>query len=82
MRRESSSFARIFFRNSINIGLPLVEADIGVADGETVEVDFEKGQVTNKATGAKADFPPLPDFLLKLMEAGGLVEYTKHKLDG
>jgi len=78
----AKSFARIFFRNSINIGLPLVEADIEVADGETVEVDFEKGQVTNKATGAKADFPPLPDFLLKLMEAGGLVEYTKHKLDG
>jgi 3-isopropylmalate/(R)-2-methylmalate dehydratase small subunit len=76
----AKSFARIFFRNSINIGLPLVEADIEAKDGDELEVDFEKGVVTNKSTGAKAKFPPMPDFLKNLMDAGGLVEYTKKQL--
>ncbi len=76
----AKSFARIFFRNSINIGLPLVETDLEAKDGDTVSVDFKKGIVTNETTGAKAEFSPLPDFLLHLMEAGGLVEYTKAQL--
>jgi 3-isopropylmalate/(R)-2-methylmalate dehydratase small subunit len=76
----AKSFARIFFRNSINIGLPLVEADIEASDGDELEVDFEKGIVTNKTTGEKAEFPPIPPFLKKLMNAGGLVEYTKKQL--
>jgi 3-isopropylmalate/(R)-2-methylmalate dehydratase small subunit len=76
----AKSFARIFFRNSINIGLPLVEADIEAKDGDELEVDFEKGVVTNKNTGVTANFPPMPDFLKNLMDAGGLVEYTKKHL--
>jgi 3-isopropylmalate/(R)-2-methylmalate dehydratase small subunit len=76
----AKSFARIFFRNSINIGLPLVEADIDCKEGDTVEVDFEAGTVTNKTSGATATFQPMPDFLKKLMGAGGLVEYTKKHL--
>jgi 3-isopropylmalate/(R)-2-methylmalate dehydratase small subunit len=76
----AKSFARIFFRNSINIGLPLVEADIEAKDGDELEVDFEKGVVTNKNTGVTANFPPMPDFLKNLMDAGGLVEYTKKQL--
>jgi 3-isopropylmalate/(R)-2-methylmalate dehydratase small subunit len=76
----AKSFARIFFRNSIDIGLPLVEADIEAKDGDEMEVDFEKGVVTNKTTGATAEFPPMPEFLKNLMESGGLVEYTKKHL--
>ena len=76
----AKSFARIFFRNSINIGLPLVEADIEAKDGDTLEVDFDAGVVTNKTTGKSAKFPPMPPFLKKLMDAGGLVEYTKKQM--
>jgi len=76
----AKSFARIFFRNSINIGLPLVEADLPADDGDTVEVDFENGVVENKTKKVKAEFAPLPQFLLNLIESGGLVEYTKKKL--
>ncbi|MBU0762925.1 MAG: 3-isopropylmalate dehydratase small subunit [Candidatus Altiarchaeota archaeon] len=76
----AKSFARIFYRNSINIGLPLIECDIPAKEGDTMEVDYKKGKVTNKTTGATAAFKPLPDFLLKLMQEGGLVEYTKKQL--
>jgi 3-isopropylmalate/(R)-2-methylmalate dehydratase small subunit len=76
----AKSFARIFYRNSINIGLPLVEAEIVAADGDTLEVDFEAGIVKNKKSGAEASFPPMPDFLQKLIDSGGLVKYTKSKL--
>jgi 3-isopropylmalate/(R)-2-methylmalate dehydratase small subunit len=77
----AKSFARIFFRNSINIGLPLVEVDIEASDGDELEVVFDKGVVTNKTTGATVTFPPMPEFLKKLMDAGGLVEYTKKHLN-
>ena len=76
----AKSFARIFFRNSINIGLPLVECDVDAKDEDDLEVDFSEGKVFNKTTGEEYDFKPLPDFLLKLVEAGGLVEYTKKSL--
>lgn len=76
----AKSFARIFYRNSINIGLPLVEADIDCREGDTLEVDFEKGEITNKKTGQKTQFKPMPEFLIKLMNAGGLVKYTKKQL--
>lgn len=76
----AKSFARIFFRNAINIGLPLVETEIVAADGDTLDVDFEAGTVKNKRSGAKASFPPMPEFLQKLIDAGGLVKYTKSKL--
>jgi len=74
------SFARIFYRNSINIGLPLVECDVEAADGDTVEVDYKAGLVRNLRSGKEAAFKPLPDFLLNLMASGGLVEYTKKRL--
>ena len=77
----AKSFARIFYRNSINIGLPLVEADIEAEDGDTVEVDFESGRVKNTTKGVEAKFPPTPEFLQKLIDAGGLVEYTKRRLE-
>ncbi len=76
----AKSFARIFFRNSINIGLPLIEADVECQDGDMLSVDFAGGTVTNKRTGKIVSFPKMPEFLIKLMDAGGLVEYTKRQM--
>ncbi len=71
------SFARIFFRNAINVGLPIIEARIDCEDGDIVEIDLEKGLVKNgdkTYTGTK-----LPDFLLEILIDGGLVEHRKKK---
>lgn len=76
----ATSFARIFFRNSINIGLPVVECTIEAQDGDELEIDFESGVVKNKSNGESWDFKPLPKFLYELMELGGLIAYTKEKL--
>lgn len=76
----AKSFARIFFRNSINIGLMLIECDVAAKDGDDLEVDFENGKIKNLTSGATFDFKPLPEFLLNMLESGGLVEYTKRKL--
>ena len=75
------SFARIFYRNSINIGLPLVECDLKSADGDIIAVDFENGKIVNTNTMSAYTFPPLPDFLMKLLDVG-LIENTKRKLEG
>lgn len=76
----AKSFARIFFRNSINIGLPLIECEIDAKDGDELEVDFANGKIKNLTSGATSEFKPLPDFLINMMESGGLVGYTKRKL--
>lgn len=75
------TFARIFYRNSINIGLPLVECDIGASDGDHIEVDFERGVVINHTTKKEAKFPSYPPFVLKLINSGGLVSYVKTQLE-
>lgn len=74
------SFARIFFRNSINIGLPLVEAELGAKDGDKVTVDLGKGVVRNETAGQEAAFASYPPFIMMLIEKGGLVPYTKEML--
>ena len=76
----AKSFARIFYRNSINIGLPVVEADIEAGDGDLMEIDFREGKIRNISKNREASFPPMPPFLQKLIEVGGLVEYTKKRL--
>ncbi len=75
----AESFARIFFRNSINVGLPLVEAKLDVEDGEEVEIDFERGIIATQR--GSVSFKPLPPFLRKLLESGGLVAYTRRRLE-
>ncbi len=79
----ADSFARIFFRNAINLGIPAIEAP-GVraifATGEVGRVDLEHGRVTNLTTGASVPFPPIPHHLLELLEAGGLVEKVRREL--
>lgn len=74
------SFARIFFRNAINIGLPILEcpeAVAGIREGDEVDVDLSSGQIRNLTSGATFQARPLPDFVLKIAEAGGIVNFLK-----
>jgi len=79
----ADSFARIFFRNAINLGIPTIEAR-GVRaifeKGDTARIEMRAGRVTNLRTGASVSFPPLPHHLLELLEAGGLVEKVRAEL--
>jgi len=72
------SFARIFFRNAINIGLPLIEADLKCPDGTMVRFDLESGWV--ESGGKRSPVRPLSPRMLDILRAGGLVEYWKVKL--
>ncbi|MGA8302838.1 MAG: 3-isopropylmalate dehydratase [Thermoplasmata archaeon] len=80
----ADSFARIFFRNAINLGLPTVEAR-GVRaifeKGDTARIEMRAGRITNLRTGATVTFPPLPPHLLGLLDAGGLVEKVRTELE-
>jgi len=79
----AKSFARIFFRNSIDIGLPLLESDDAPDDikaGDILEVDLEKGIIINKTTGKQSQSKPYPEFMSELVKAGGLIEYTKRRV--
>jgi 3-isopropylmalate/(R)-2-methylmalate dehydratase small subunit len=74
------SFARIFFRNAINIGLPILEcleAAAEIAEDDQVEVDLATGRITNLTTGNIYQAQPLPDFVLKIATAGGIVNFLK-----
>ena len=79
----AKSFARIFFRNAINIGLPLLECEEAVdntAAGNTLEVDLSSGRIKNPANGMVFTAKPYPDFMAELISAGGLIEHTKKRL--
>jgi 3-isopropylmalate/(R)-2-methylmalate dehydratase small subunit len=79
------SFARIFFRNAINIGLPLLECPECVEktkNGDNLEVDLATGKIVNLSSGQVFTAKPYPDFMSELIKAGGLVEYTKNRLAG
>jgi len=79
----AKSFARIFYRNALNIGLPILEcAEVvdGTQTGQTLEISLEEGTIRNIQTGAVYHAAPFPPFMLELIAAGGLVSYTKHKL--
>ena len=79
----ASTFARIFYRNAINIGLPILECEEAANDikaGDEVKVDFDSGVITNITTGKTYQAEPFPKFMQKIMNAGGLVEYTKEKI--
>ena len=76
----AKSFARIFYRNSINIGLAIVEcpeAVDGIADGDKVEADLDAGVIYNKTTGKSFKTQPFPAFIQKIIENGGLVASVK-----
>ena len=79
----ASTFARIFYRNAINIGLPILECDEAARDikvGDEVSVDFNTGVITNVTTGKSYKAEPFPEFMQKIMAAGGLVSYTSSKI--
>ncbi len=79
----AKSFARIFFRNAINIGLPLLESAEAVdntRNGDTLEVDLSSGKIKNITNGKTFSAKPYPEFMAELINAGGLVEYTKKRL--
>lgn len=79
----AKTFARIFFRNAINIGLPILENDKlpdEVKRGDEIEVDLENGIVKNLTTGKEYQTPKYSGSIQKLIEVGGLVNYTKEKL--
>ena len=72
----AKSFARIFYRNSINIGLPILEcpaAADAVAAGDLVSVDFDTGVITDETTGATFQAEPFPPFIQEIIAAGGLM---------
>jgi len=79
----AKSFARIFFRNAINIGLPLLECSEAVDNtkaGDILEVDLSTGKVKNVTSGMVFTAKPYPEFMAGLISAGGLIEYTKQRL--
>jgi 3-isopropylmalate/(R)-2-methylmalate dehydratase small subunit len=76
----AESFARIFFRNAINLGLPVVEASLAASRGDIIRVDLAKGTVRNETVGKRAEFASYPPFIMMLIEKGGLVPYTKEML--
>ena len=76
----AESFARIFFRNAINLGLPVIEARLAASGGDIIRVDLVKGVVENETKGERADFTSYPPFIMMLIEKGGLVPYTKEML--
>ncbi|MBM4034653.1 MAG: 3-isopropylmalate dehydratase small subunit [Planctomycetes bacterium] len=79
----AKSFARIFFRNAINIGLPLLEcpeAADAIAAGDAVQVDLSSGTIRDLTTGHTFRAEPMPDFMRAIFDAGGLVEFAKRRL--
>ena len=76
----ASSYARIFFRNAINIGLPILECREAVADiseGDDIQVNLASGEITNSTNGHVYQAQALPAFVLKIAEAGGIVNFLK-----
>lgn len=72
----AKSFARIFYRNAINIGLPILEcpaASEAIADGDTVAIDFDTGVITDVTTGATFQAEPFPPFIQNIITKGGLM---------
>ncbi len=78
------SFARIFYRNAINIGLPVLvtRAAENIQDGDELEIDLDRGVIKNITSGSTYEMPPLPDFIQEVIASGGYIEYTKKQLAG
>lgn len=78
------SFARIFYRNAINIGLPILECDEildEMSAGDELEVDLSKGTIKNKTSGKTYTSEPFPDFMQEIIAAGGEIEYIRKKFN-
>jgi 3-isopropylmalate dehydratase small subunit len=73
----AESYARIFYRNSINVGLLLVECKVDVHEGDELSIDLAKGTIKNLRTGKEWSFPPFPPFVKELIDKGGLMAKIK-----
>jgi 3-isopropylmalate/(R)-2-methylmalate dehydratase small subunit len=79
----AKSFARIFYRNAFNIGLPIfesTEASEKVKEGDEIEIDADRGIIRNITANEEYKANPIPPFMQELIDAGGLIEWTKRKL--
>lgn len=79
----AASFARIFFRNCINLGLPALASPEAVAaseDGDVVRIDLDSGRIENLTRDAVFQAPPLPPFLTEVIQAGGMTEYVRGRM--
>ncbi len=80
----AENFARIFYRNAINVGLPILECAEAVEEmesGDRLTVDLVAGVITNERTGRTYQTPPFPAFILEIIQAGGLVPYTRRRIE-
>jgi 3-isopropylmalate/(R)-2-methylmalate dehydratase small subunit len=78
----AKSFARIFYRNAFNIGLPILEASMAqdlVEEGDNINIDLASGEIQNETNGQVVKAMPLPPFMRAMVECGGLVPYIKKK---
>ena len=74
----AQSFARIFFRNAINVGLPVLQCDTsGIGEQDELEVDLGAGEVRDLTTGAVIPFVPLPEVMVTILDDGGLVAHVR-----
>lgn len=79
----AKSFARIFYRNAINIGLPILDCEEAVDEtqsGDLLEIELTRGEIKNLTRNKTFQAKPYPDFMMELIEAGGLIEHTRKKL--
>ncbi|MCI8957475.1 MAG: 3-isopropylmalate dehydratase small subunit [Eubacterium sp.] len=77
----AETFARIFYRNAINIGLPIIEcpeAAKGIEDGDQVEVDFDSGKIYNRTKGTEFQGQAFPEFMQNIISNGGLINYINN----
>ncbi len=80
----AKTFARIFFRNAINIGLPVIpsiEAADNIREGDTLEIDMDKGIIRDLDTGRDFKINPVPPFIQEIISSGGYINYTKQSLE-
>ena len=78
----AETFARIFYRNAINIGLPIIEcpeAAKGIGEGDQVEVDFDSGKIYNRTKNTEFQGQPFPEFMQKIISSGGLIKYINNE---
>ena len=78
------TFARIFYRNAFNMGLPIFELKEAneINEGDTVKIDMAKGEIINITQAKTYRFTPIPEFMQKLVDAGGLIEFAKAEIAG
>jgi 3-isopropylmalate/(R)-2-methylmalate dehydratase small subunit len=78
------TFARIFYRNAFNMGLPIFELkeSAEISEGDEISIDMNAGTITNKTTNKTYNFTPIPEFMQELIDAGGLMNFAQNEIKG